>query len=674
MFRPNKELYEFDEFRLDIAERTLSRRGERIPLAEKAFETLCALIKHGNHLVSKDELMTEVWSGAAVEENNLDKNISYLRKVLGENSDKAKFIETVRGRGYRFVAEIREVQEEEKEAETPGYRPAGTEVFSRKLEFPNQNRSESKPPAVAGGQNASGFRISAFEIKDEQSKGVGERRINDKKPNHWWLISLTFLSIIALGSLGYYLWRGNTKRADAKIKSIAVLPFKPLVAENRDEALEIGMADTLISRLGNNREIVVRPLSSVRKFGNLEQDAVAAGRALDVESVLDGTVQRWGDKIRVNVRLVKVADGTSLWTGTFHEEFTNIFVVQDGISNRVAAALALQLGGDERMGLTKSYTDNVEAYGLYLKGRFHAAKFTPPEMQRGILYFQQAIDIDPSYAIAYVGLAEAYRALATAGELPAIELFTKAKAAALKAIQLDERLSDAHAILGFIIFWYDWNWVESENQCQRALELNPNSADTHTFYAHLLSNTGHHAEALAEIKRARELDPLFSRNNALEGEFLLHAGQTDEALVRLQKSFELDPNFWLAHLFASSAYIEKGMFPEAIAEARKARGLSGGNTHPIAFEGYALAKSGKRAEAQAMLAELLKSSTKRFVSPYNIALIYNGLDERDETLAWLDRGFEQREPKMVFLKVEPKWNNLRSDQRFIDLIKRMSLE
>ena len=666
MFHPNKELYQFDEFRLDVAERTLSRRGERVPLTEKAFETLCALVKQGNHLVGKDELMTEVWAGAIVEENNLDKNISYLRKVLGENSDKAKFIETVRGHGYRFVAEVREVAEEEKDAETRGHVDAGTEGLGSKLQVPSQSGNESEPPAVAAGQNDLEFRISDFGMKDEQStKG---------KTNRSWLIALTALSILAFGSLGFYLWRGNPKTADAPIKSIAVLPFKPLVAESRDEALEIGMADTLISRLGNNREIVVRPLSSVRKFGKLEQDALTAGRALDVESVLDGSVQRWGDKIRVNVRLVKVADGTLLWTGTFDEEFTDIFVVQDAISNRVAAALALQLGSDEKMRLTKRYTENVEAYGLYLKGRFHTARLTPPEMRAGISYFQQAIQIDPSYALAYTGLAEAYRALATAGEMPATEFFPKAKAAAQKAIEIDDHLADAHAILGFIIFWYDWDWNAAENQCRRALELNPNSADAYMFYAHLLSNTGHHAEALAEIKRARELDPLSSRNNALEGQFLLHAGQTDEALARLQKTFDLEPNFWLAHLFAASAYIEKGMFPEAVAEARKAREISGVSTHPIAFEGYALAKSGKRAEAKGLLAKLLKLSTERYVSPSNIALIYNGLGERDETLAWLERGFEQREPKMVFLKVEPKWNNLRSEPRFLDLMKRMRLD
>ncbi|MFL6212054.1 MAG: tetratricopeptide repeat protein [Pyrinomonadaceae bacterium] len=671
MSHPNKELYEFDEFRLDVTERILSRRGERVPIAERAFETLCALVKHGNHLVGKDELMTEVWAGAIVEENNLDKNISCLRKVLGEKADKAKFIETVRGHGYRFVAEVREVAEEEKDTETGGHEDAGAEVLSSNLQVPSQNGSESEPAAIAGGLNFAESQIADYKFQTNERQRTKDE---ERSTNRSWLIALTVLSILALGWLGIYLWRGNTVTADAPIKSIAVLPFKPLVAENRDEALEMGMADTLISRLGNNREIVVRPLSSVRKFGSLEQDALTAGRALDVESVLDGSVQRWGDKIRVNMRLVRVADGALLWTGAFDEKFTDIFVVQDAISNRVAAALALRLGSDEKMRLTKRYTENVEAYGLYLKGRFHTARLTPPEMRAGISYFQQAIEIDPSYALAYTGLAEAYRALATAGEMPATEFFPKAKAAAQKAIEIDDHLADAHAILGFIIFWYDWDWNAAENQCRRALELNPNSADAHMFYAHLLSNTGHHAEALAEIKRARELDPLSSRNTALEGQFLLHAGQTDEALARLQKTFDLEPNFWLAHLFAASAYIEKGMYAEAVAEARQARELSGVSTHPIAFEGYALAKSDKRAEAKRLLAKLLKLSTERYVSPSNIALIYNGLGERDEALAWLERGFEQREPKMVFLKVEPKWNNLRSEPRFIDLMKRMRLE
>jgi tetratricopeptide (TPR) repeat protein len=220
---------------------------------------------------------------------------------------------------------------------------------------------------------------------------------------------------------------------------------------------------------------------------------------------------------------------------------------------------------------------------------------------------------------------------------------------------------------------YDWRWDEAENQFKRAIELDPNSADTHQAYADLLSYTGRHAEALAEIKRARELDPLNLRTNVVEGSTLINAGRADEALAKLQQTLELDPNYWFAHTFASSAYIEKGMFAEAVAEARKAREFSEVATRPTAFLGYALAKSGRRAEARAELEGLLKSSKERYVSPYNIAMVYNGLGERDETLEWLERGYREREPRMVFLKAEPKWNNLRDDPRFQDLIRRVGL-
>ena len=237
-----------------------------------------------------------------------------------------------------------------------------------------------------------------------------------------------------------------------------------------------------------------------------------------------------------------------------------------------------------------------------------------------------------------------------------------------------DSLAEAHAVLGFTISWYDWDWIAAENHFKRALELNPNSADAHWVYAGSISNLGRHAEALAEIQRARELDPLNLIINATEGLLLIHAGRTEEGLAVLQKTSELDPNYWLAHLFASSAYIDKGLFPEAVAEARRARELSGVSSQPIAYAGYALAKSGKEKEARAELDGLLKLSTQRYVPPYHIAFFYNGLNDRDKTLAYLERGYDQRDPKMVFLKVDPKWNNLRDDPHFQDLQRRVGFK
>jgi DNA-binding winged helix-turn-helix (wHTH) protein/tetratricopeptide (TPR) repeat protein len=644
---PKLQIFEFEGFRLDASKHLLTKGdGELLAVTPKIFDTLLYLVRNSGKVIGKDELMREIWPDAIVEENNLSQNISILRRILGEKPGEGRFIATVPGHGFRFVPTVREIPEENLAATEEIFEKESVEdgAGSRRSNLETE-RTDTKSPNVA--RKTYRLRFAIFGI----------------------------IFLIAISSLGFYLLRENAKLSVAgPIKTIAILPFKPLVTENRDEALEIGMADTLIARLGDNRELVVRPLSSVRRFGQLEQDAVAAGRALDVEAVLDGSVQRWGDGIRVNARLIKVADGTPMWTGTFDEKFTNIFAVQDAIANKVASALALRLSGDEKKRLTRRSTENVEAYQLYSRGRFHAFKLTPPEVQKGIAFFNDAIALDPNYALAYTGLSGAYRSLALGMEMPPIELFAKSKAASEKAVELDDTLADGHTALGMTIFWGEWKWEEAENQFKRALELNPNSGDAHLFYAHLLSNTGRHAEALAEAKIARELDPLFPFAGALEGQFLLHAGQPDEALARLRKTSELEPRFWMPYLFAASVYIEKGMYAEAIAEARRARELSPVLTIAVAYGGYALAKAGRINEAKAALDELLKLSNERFVPASHIAMIYNGLGDQDNTFIWLERGFEQRDPKMNFLKVEPKWNNLRNEPRFIKLMQRLKFD
>ena len=489
------------------------------------------------------------------------------------------------------------------------------------------------------------------------------------------LVAMAALLVFAAGGAAlYYSTRvrvSNTPTSNVTIDSIAVLPFVNTAQDPNAEYFSDGITESLINHLSQLSGLKVMSSGSVFRYKGKQQDAQKVGNELNVRVVLTGSVKQLGDQLVINVSLDDVKDNHRIWGEQYVRKFADVLAVQREIAQEVSTSLRLKLTRGDEQKLAKRYTDNVEAYQLYLKGRYQAAKLTQAEMQAGISYFRQAIETDPSYALAYVGLADAHRSVAIAGEMPSNEFFPKAKEAAEKAIEIDDTLAEAHAELGFIMFWYDWNWSAAEEQFKRALELNPNSADTPWFYAHLLSTLGRHTEALAEMRRARELDPLSLRINANEGQFLIHAGQTDEALAQLQKTFELDARFWLAHLFASSAYIEKGTFAEAVAEARKARDFSGASTHPIAFLGYALAKSGKQGEARAELEGLLKLSTQRYVSSYNIALIYNGLDQRAETLDWLERAYEQRDPKMVFLKVEPKWNNLRSDPRFQDLLRRV---
>ncbi len=652
-------IYEFGGFRLDAAKRLLQRAdGEIVPLTPKVFETLLYLVRNSGKIVDKDELLSAVWTDTIVEENNLSQNISVLRKLFGEKRGEHRFIATVPGQGYKFVAEVREVD-----------KPAAEEINDEGTgdNAPGVQNSETEIPngEVSGTENRNSQPAKTSGSKADQNFP------GNKKSNRVRIAVFSVLLIPTLALSWYYVRRQNANPigdGNAPIKTIAVLPFKPLVDENRDEALEMGMADTLISKLGTGDEIVVRPLSSVRRYTSLEQDSLTAGRELGTDAVLDGSIQIAGERMRVSARLIRTSDGKQLWAAQFDEKFTDIFAVQDSITEKAAAALKTRLEKRPR-----PYSENLEAYQLYLKGRFHFLKVTRPGTEKAVSYFEQAIQIDPNYAIAYAGLADAYRGLAINGEMSPSEFLPRGKAAAQKALELDETLSNAHAVLGFIVFWHDWDWSESERQYKRALELNPNNADALVYYANLYSNLGRHDEALAMAKRARELDPLNVRTNALEAQFLIHAGQTDQALERLQKALEMDQTHWLANVITASAYIEKGMYREAVEHARRAGGVYD-SPRANSFVGYALAKSGREKEARAELERILKLPPEVYVSPYNVAMIYNGLDEREETLRWLERGFLQREPRMTFLKVEPKWNNLRNEPRFVELVRRMNFE
>jgi TolB-like protein/class 3 adenylate cyclase/Flp pilus assembly protein TadD len=461
---------------------------------------------------------------------------------------------------------------------------------------------------------------------------------------------------------------------DVAEKRIAVLPFKPLAAENRDPALELGMADTLITKLSNSRKIIVPSLNSVRKYNNLEQDPVLAGRELQASSVLEGNVQRVGDRIRVTARLINVADGSSLWAETFDEKFTDVFAVQDAISQKVADALALRLSGEEKNRLTKRYTENLTAYQLYLTGRYHVALLTPPEIREAMRFYQQAIDLDPSYALAYFGLAEANRALAINADVPSKDCLPRAKAAAKKALEIDESLAEAHASLAFSLIWFDWDWSRAENEAKRAILLNPNSAAAHFSYAHVLSDLGRHDEAVREGARAVELEPVFFLYSAIEGMFLHHARRDQEARDLLEQTIRLGPNFWAAHLTLGKVFAQQRKYPEAIAEFTRAKELSHGNSEAIGSIGYVEALRGNAAKARAVLDELKALANQHYIPPYSVAMVYHALGEDGEALALLEKGCEERDVRLTLLKVDPRWDTLRSNPRFVAILKHVGLQ
>ena len=505
---------------------------------------------------------------------------------------------------------------------------------------------------------------------DESARSTlkDERRISQRITSTRNLIVVGVLLAVALSVAAFAYW--SYDRSSFEAKSIAVLPFKNESGNTDLDYLSDGITDSLINSLSQLPQVTVKARNSVFRYKNVDADPQQVGSELSVEAILNGRVVQRGDDLILYLWLVDARNGNQVWGEQYDRKLADLVSLQRDIARDVSEKLRVKLTGAEERRVTKDYTANAEAHRLYLRGRYHVYKLTQPEVQQGIIHLEKAIELDPAYALAYSGLSEANRSLALGSELPPREHLTRAKLAAQKALQLDEELAEAHTSFGASLFWLERNWSDSEKHFRRAIELNPNSADAHLFYAHLLSNIGKHNEALAEIKLARDLDPLSPFISALEGQFLLHAGRPDEALAKLNDTFVLAPGFWFPHVFASSAYIEKGMFNEALTEARRATELSQFQTISLTFEGIALVKLGRRDEARAILDKLLELSQQRFVPPCHIALLYNALGEREQTLMWLERALEAGDPKLAFLKVEPKWNNLRNDAGFQDLMRR----
>lgn len=470
------------------------------------------------------------------------------------------------------------------------------------------------------------------------------------------VIGVVVVTTLGIGS--YWLFK---KPSQKHIDSIAVMPFANESSSPDAEYLSDGITDSLINSLSKIRGLNVKARSTVFRYKGQTPEPAALGKELAVDAILNGRVIQRGDDLSIYLSLVDTTSGNQIWGEGYERKLSDLVSLQKEITSDVSQKLELRLSGADVQRVTKNYTNDPEAYQLYLRGRYRILKTTQADVEASINYFQQAIDRDPGYAMAYVGLADAYRA-PVSERLPS-ESLAKSKAAIMKALEIDDTLSDAHAVLGFIIFWYEWNWAASEAELKRAIELDPKNADAHNFYAHLLSNTGRHDEALTEARLSRELDPLNLRANSLEGQFLIHAGRVDDGIARLTSTLELDPDLWMAHLFLTSAYIEKRMWDRAIEEGRKTVEV---NPHSRSFSylGYALAKAGREAEARDELNRILLSAKERWVSPYSVALLYNGLNEREQALSWLEKGLAERDPRMVFLKVEPKWNNLRTEPRF----------
>jgi tetratricopeptide (TPR) repeat protein len=412
--------------------------------------------------------------------------------------------------------------------------------------------------------------------------------------------------------------------------------------------------------------------SATLRYKGKEQDAQKVGRELNVRAVLTGEVQQVGDQVVINVSLDDALDSHHIWGEQYVRKFADILAVQHEIAQEVSTSLRLKLTRVDEQQLAKRYTDNVEAYQLYLKGQYEWKKHTQENLEKGVEYYNQALAKDPNYALAYAGLAASYSVLANS-YLPPNETFPKAKAYATKALEVDETLAEAHVVMGAARLFYDWNWGEAERELKRAQALNPNNADAHDLYGDYLKAMGRLDESNTETRRSQELDPLSLMINTDVGVNFYYARQYDEAIAQNEKTVNLDPRFFIAYLWLGQAYEQKKMYAEAIATFQK--GMNEAERHPqlLASLGHAYALAGQRDKAQKALDELREMSKKRYVSPYLIAVVYAGLGDKDQTFAWLEKAYQDRSFFLIWLNVEPRFDSLRDDSRFADVVRRVGL-
>lgn len=502
---------------------------------------------------------------------------------------------------------------------------------------------------------------------------IGRRRVKNRWRSRLALpVAATVAAVATLIALFYVFERREPAPAAAltRIRSIAVLPFKPLVVDSRDEPLEMGMADTLITRLSNIRAVAVRPITAVRKYGALDQDPLVAGREQGVDAVLDGSIQKSAERIRVTVRLTTVADGRQIWSGQFEEKLSDIFAVQDSIASRVSAALAPELSGDDERRLAKRDTQSLEAYEHYVKGRYFAAKWTPEGFEKGIDSFERAIAIDPSYALAYDGLAYCHY---NTFYRPFRQSMTIGRAMASRALEIDPALAEAHVSLGLIHTWLDYDWKAAEREFRHAIDLKPNYAPAHIWYGWYLQTVGRSEEAIAEMRRGVELDPVSAEAGTGLGVALFYARRYDDAAVQLRKTLDLEPDFWFARLYLGRALRERGDRTGAIAELETARRTVGASAEVLSALGYTYGVAGRAADARRMMLELRRSSTESYLPPYCLAVLHTGLGERDLAFAQLDREYREGAYYLNLLKVDPELDALRADPRFDGLLRRIQL-
>lgn len=628
-----KHFYEFDDFRLDAEDHSLWRGGELVQIFPKALEILVLLVDKKGAVVSRDELLEAVWQDTFVEEANITYTVSQLRKTLGSKN----YIQTVPKHGYRFKADVREVSAQ------------------------SNGESRTEPPAKQSDLTAQG--------------------VTPNPPVRWHFIAIILLGLFFVTSFAVW-WKFTDQKGlssisvtERDIRTVAILPLKTLNESEQTKSLALGLTDSLISRLGSLNRFAVRPLSAVKGYAESDQDPLRFGETLKVDAVLEGTLQQTENRLRVNVRLWDVRDGAQLWQDTFDSTEAEFFNLQDAVLTKVTSSLVYELLEKDRELLTKRYTDNPDAFRAYVRGRAIMDSKNPDSAEKAIDEYNKAVALDPTFALAFVGFADAFSRLGfqSSGQ-KATDFYIKSKAAANKAIALDPELAEAYAALAVVERIYDWDWTRAERDFKRAIELNPNYAKAHLWYALLLANLGRGDEALAEIRQALEIDPLSQDMKSGLLTILEGRGEYAQALELARENFKLNKEQRLTKRGLANFLFHTGDYEQVIEIGEQE--LPDKNSQKfvwLSLLATAYAKIGQAEKADEKLKQLEELSQTDTQALYSLAVNYSERGRFDEAFAVLDRCFEMREERLMWLKVEPRFANLRDDERFKRILARLNL-
>lgn len=631
----------FDGFEIDLRSGELwARGGARIRLQDQPFQVLRVLLERHGELVTRDELKQTLWPADTFVDfdDGLKTAVRKIREALHDSTEKPRFVETIPKRGYRFVGRLTDT--------ASAIHPTPVEQ-AKESDLQNTNVAASNSVAVAN------------------QKTVFSRRRK---------ILLAGAGALAVISVALVLYRSISANSAKRppIKSLAVLPLANLSGDPAQEYLADGMTEELIGRLSEIHNLRVVSRTSVTRFKDTHLSAPEIAKTLHVDAIVEGSVIRDGDRIRIHAQLIRAATDEHYWSAAYDRELRDALLLQSDVAQTIAQKVEVTVTGEEHARLSSARTVDPEAYEAYLKGRFYWNRRTADSMPKAALYFDQAISKDPGYSAAYSGLADCSSGLAWHGFMSPPEVLPKAYAAAQRAVEIDAESAEAHASLALVLE-HKWDWARAESEFKRALTLNPQYANAHHWYADYLSIQARHDEALIEAKRALELDPLNLMIGAWVGLRYYLARRYEGAVDQTRSTVDLDLNFAAAHLILGESYVQQGKHEQALEELQKAADLSGQSPIYMAQVGVGRALAGQKREALRTVRELQTISSKRYVSPYGIAQIYAALHDKEQTYKWLEAAYDDRAVWMSCLAVDPVFDSIRSEEHFRDLLRRVGL-